>query len=118
MVVRALEVADKLKFHLPLSQRDFLASKPFSDATNGYDLQQFLAFDGKRTETVDEVLAIGFQGTVVLDGVEFAIENHALLRAWHVVVGEVHREVALESAVGDIPTPVPSPREGSFIGVF
>ena len=115
LVIRTVGIADKLEVHPTLPQGDFLATEPFSNATNRHDLQQFLALDGNRAEAVDEPLAIVGKRAIVLDGVEFAVENHPFLRARHVVVGEIHREVALESAVGDVGCPLqPPPTGGGF----
>ena len=116
LVVRAVAIGDELHDHQPLTQRDLLAAESLANATQHDHLHELFAFVRHRTEAVLQALAIGLQGAVVFDGIEFTIEQHALRRARHVGIGEIHRQVALDGAVGNKNLPRPLRRRGGPAG--
>ena len=101
LVVRAVAVAHELHDHQSLSQDDLLTAEALADAAQHHHLHELFALVGHGAEAVLQPLAVGLQRAVVFDGVELAVEQHALRRARHIRIGEVHRQVALHRAVGD-----------------
>ena len=71
----------------------------FAEPAQLHHLHQLLALVWYRSEAVDKPLPVGLQLLVGGDVVELTIKQHALAAARHVGVGEVHTQVAVDTAI-------------------
>ena len=95
----ALHVADKLHLYGALLEHNLFAAQPLSQPSERDNVHQFLSLVGYGPETVFQSVAVSIKVSVIVNAVQFTVEQHALAAARHVGVGEVHLEVALYGAV-------------------
>ena len=71
----------------------------FAKTAKGDNPQQVFCLLRQRAETVYHTLAEPLHILVALHPVQFAVEKHALAACRHIVLAEVHRQVAIELAI-------------------
>ena len=76
LVEGAVGILNEEHRHLVLFQDDFLTTQTLANATQGYNLHQFLAHMGHFTKAVYQVGAIGSQLFVCLQAIQFTIQQH------------------------------------------
>ena len=101
LIEGTLRLTDEEERHTTLFEHHLLAAQTLTQPSQRYHTHQLLALMGHSTKTVYETSAIGCHLLVGLQTVELAIEQHALRVAGHILIGEIHLEVALQGAVSD-----------------
>ena len=78
LIERTLVIADKLELHIPLFENNLLTAQMLAQLPELDYPHQFLTLPWYRTKTVNEPFPVILQGMVILNLIEFTIEQHPL----------------------------------------